>query len=577
MKRLLALAALIFATPALSASYYVDCAASNDKGAGTSPETAWQTIDRVNRSNFQPGDSILFKRGCTWWEQLTVPSSGAAGRPITFGAYGTGNDPVFNESTLIVPGPSWRAELGGHRNVWNAVVTTEPEIVVFDSTHVGNRETSNADLAKEFDWHWELGTLSVYSTTDPDLAYSSPGVEAGARSRGLYGWHKNYVTVRHISVRNCNDQGIANFGGRDWTFDSVNIAYTQSEGIRNWGYDVTDNIDGLIVRNCNVSYTGDTGIYAGNYARGGRIENNIVHHCCWDAANFDTNAGIKIWGADLIGYTVTRNVSYKNGVASGVRGAGIWVDNTGGGHTVSHNHIHDNALMGIFIEKEHRSPDVISYNVVHDEAGAVDAYDGSGIRISDNVRGNLVYNNTIYNCRHGIAVFGTWPLVAESCTRNILKNNIVVGSTTTALVAIFGGENDGTNGSGNVYEYNCLGLEFAKFIEWGAGVKKSTHDTWERAYGGPTHSVRADPLLVNAANGDFTLQAWSPAIDAGEDLTSTYSTGLMPGTSWPSDVVTGDQYQEGSWWEIGAFLFPAGSNGNPTAAPFPRRRIGRSK
>jgi len=74
-------------------TYYVDTA-STAGGTGTTTATtgadrAWATIAEVNAFAFDAGDSILFKRGCTFREQLTVPSSGSAGLPITFGAYGT--------------------------------------------------------------------------------------------------------------------------------------------------------------------------------------------------------------------------------------------------------------------------------------------------------------------------------------------------------------------------------------------------------------------------------------------------------------------------------------------------------
>jgi parallel beta-helix repeat protein len=80
--------------------YYVDCNANGDAGAGTSTaaDVAWKTIAKVNASSFSAGDSILFNKGCTWREQLTVPSSGSAGSPITFGAYGTGAAPTLNLS-----------------------------------------------------------------------------------------------------------------------------------------------------------------------------------------------------------------------------------------------------------------------------------------------------------------------------------------------------------------------------------------------------------------------------------------------------------------------------------------------
>ena len=97
-------------TPSLQAAddYYVDAVNGDDDNDGTI-EHPWKTIDRINRWTFEPGSNIYFKRGCTWREQLTVPSSGSAGLPITFGAYGSGAAPIIDGSDLIAPGASWTA------------------------------------------------------------------------------------------------------------------------------------------------------------------------------------------------------------------------------------------------------------------------------------------------------------------------------------------------------------------------------------------------------------------------------------------------------------------------------------
>ncbi|MHB9028487.1 MAG: right-handed parallel beta-helix repeat-containing protein [Candidatus Latescibacterota bacterium] len=84
------------ATAALAAIYYVDATGGNDSNNGTSTGTPWRTVAKVNGRTYSPGDQILFMRGRTWNETLVVSSSGASGRHIIYGAYGTGNRPVFN-------------------------------------------------------------------------------------------------------------------------------------------------------------------------------------------------------------------------------------------------------------------------------------------------------------------------------------------------------------------------------------------------------------------------------------------------------------------------------------------------
>jgi hypothetical protein len=70
---------------------------------------------------------------------------------------------------------TWTEE--GTANVWKATLTTEPARVEFDGTE-GTEQTSIAALTAARYWFWESNILYVYSTSDPDTAYTSPGVNA---------------------------------------------------------------------------------------------------------------------------------------------------------------------------------------------------------------------------------------------------------------------------------------------------------------------------------------------------------------------------------------------------------------
>jgi len=101
---LLACLFLSAALPARATTYYVDnCViVGSDSNTGTSTSTPWLTVAHVNAQSFNPGDSVLFERTCAWYgTALTVPSSGSSGSPITFGAYGTGANPILKGSTLL--------------------------------------------------------------------------------------------------------------------------------------------------------------------------------------------------------------------------------------------------------------------------------------------------------------------------------------------------------------------------------------------------------------------------------------------------------------------------------------------
>ena len=63
-------------------------------------------------------------------------------------------------------------------------------------------------------------------------------------------------------------------------------------------------------------------------------------------------------------------------------------------------------------------------------------------------------------------------------------------------------------------------------------------------------------LIAGSLTGyDFTLQATSPAIDKGIDLGTPYNQGLNPTSTWPDNILTLDQDDYGSGWEIGAYVY----------------------
>ncbi len=96
---LTALASVLWISGAgFCAEYYVDSgAAANGSGSSASP---WNTLATMNGRTFQPGDTVYLKRGGVWAESLSSDSDGAAGLPITFGAYGTGDAPQIQGASI---------------------------------------------------------------------------------------------------------------------------------------------------------------------------------------------------------------------------------------------------------------------------------------------------------------------------------------------------------------------------------------------------------------------------------------------------------------------------------------------
>ncbi|MDO5581766.1 MAG: hypothetical protein Q4G69_11605 [Planctomycetia bacterium] len=91
MKKLFFSIFLILAgiAPLAGSEYYVDSRTGSDQNTGTSPEVPWKSIARIRKAKIEPGDQILFARGGLWREIL-VPHSGEEGKPVLYGAYGSG-------------------------------------------------------------------------------------------------------------------------------------------------------------------------------------------------------------------------------------------------------------------------------------------------------------------------------------------------------------------------------------------------------------------------------------------------------------------------------------------------------
>ncbi len=95
LKTILVVLFLTFSIPVFANVYYVS-ADGNDRNPGTSESAAWQTLAKVNRTIFHPGDVILFQRGDVFHGSLKINYSGAPDAPIMYGAYGKGANPVIS-------------------------------------------------------------------------------------------------------------------------------------------------------------------------------------------------------------------------------------------------------------------------------------------------------------------------------------------------------------------------------------------------------------------------------------------------------------------------------------------------
>ncbi|GAB3415818.1 hypothetical protein [Niabella aquatica] len=86
--------------------YYVDAESGNDAAAGTTAQTAWKSLSKLQTIQLVPGDTIKFKKGSSFTGPLFINQSGTEQQPIVLTAYGTGTtapsftNPVFAQDNF---------------------------------------------------------------------------------------------------------------------------------------------------------------------------------------------------------------------------------------------------------------------------------------------------------------------------------------------------------------------------------------------------------------------------------------------------------------------------------------------
>ena len=153
---------LAWSAVAAATTYYVSSSTGNDANSGTSAGAAWQTLAKVNGQTLQPGDQVLLKRGDVWNESLAPGSSGVAGNPIAFDAYGAGTAPNLT-GYYAVPSNGW-VNLGN--NAWKAPLPagyTTINYCLFGSIWGQKVAAATTNLTAQWNFYFANGSVYVYS------------------------------------------------------------------------------------------------------------------------------------------------------------------------------------------------------------------------------------------------------------------------------------------------------------------------------------------------------------------------------------------------------------------------------
>jgi hypothetical protein len=529
----LALAFLSTAIPAAAhaATYYV-ANSGNNSSSGTSPNTPWQTLAKLNAVSLAPGSSVYLQCGSAFRESLLIEYPGAAGAPISYGTYGdcTGtNLPLISGADLLT---SWTTVQEPTFSVYYASEPNAPS-VVFEDNHRLLVATAYATMPPG-SFYYDSVHHRVYVRT---IERNSPiyhVVEASVRPNAVVIEGVSYINITNIEADKATQNDVEAWGSlSNVTLTGTVTNYSYGSGI--WFTAALGQAqNNVLIRNCTASYNGETGVMKGNYG------NNFIVQGCTAAYNaFDQQylftGGIRIVSDGLSDSNRATNsgiigsVAAFNGInpdtganeftKSGQQGTGIWCDTCGDGSFLTGNLAYNNTQDGVQLENGGATGSrSMTYNVAYNNGWA-------GVAHSRSSHNDIISNNTAYNNPYNCFFTGEYGGgdTTIGMVNNTYENNIcasqVIGKYGYTFIAQFGAENNKLGqGSGNIYRNNSLGVASAAtgiFAAWGSGNNVTSYAVLDADYGSSMHSMELNPMLTSPATANFVLEAGSPAIKAG--------------------------------------------------------------
>jgi hypothetical protein len=322
-------------------TYYVSNSSGNDAQNGTTSSSAWKTLAKVNSMAFQPGDTILFKRGDIWTKQnLKITSNGQAGQPITFGNFGSGDLPKFDGLY--------------DQGVFYGVTTDGRTWIVLDGLEI-------------YRFHkgiWLDKAASNITVRNSRISY------IGGECVGIKGNVKN-VTIEVNVIHDCGQKAINGEG-----------VYVGTDPLKAQG--IPDRTMNIVIRNNQIYNTKNEAVELKAGTSNCIVQSNLIHDV-FDTTNAAIHTGH--WANPLIvpNHLIASNIIYN---VSSVPGIVI----RSGGIKVERNTVYNTAGDGIRIRDNHNTKLVgeIFNNTFYKNPG-------SSINIQDNApvdaKNNLSWGN----------------------------------------------------------------------------------------------------------------------------------------------------------------------------------------
>jgi hypothetical protein len=358
-------------------TYYVNSHTGRDSNPGTSADSAWQSLDKMNSHIFSPGDSLLLARGSQWNGQLLPKGSGYTGLPIYIGSYGSGTRP--------------RIDAGGKEKA--GLLLHNVTFWEINGLEITNTDGSDGDqgelfgiyvLADEGEGTFEhiyINDCYIHDINGHVEGKKRGGIHVHIKSLEASIFHDLRITnnrlnrIGGVGIGNASDCGRIEFHADDETLHNL------------W--------TGVYVAHNHIDHTGRNSIIA-------RVSKDAIYEYNVMANSSRHSTGHSIFCFNTYNIKIQYNEAYGNVGEGGMDRGGFDADYNCVNTYIQYNYSHDNLWFCGIMKRENRNV-VIRYNISQNDRQGIYFYGFDNESVARNIH---IYNNTHFvSSEYNVEVF----------------------------------------------------------------------------------------------------------------------------------------------------------------------------